>query len=64
MKNENLTINEAISNLEKSSDALASWADNPKNYNSDLAHMLSMMALEMRSQASTLRETNYLYGVI
>lgn len=64
MNKEFNTINDAISNLEKTSEVLAEWADNPKNYNSEFAHILCMISLEMRNQASTLKEANYIYGII
>jgi hypothetical protein len=56
-------IDIAISNLEKSSEVISSWADNPKNYNTELAHMLGMISLEMRACASNLREAHYMYGL-
>jgi len=58
--NESHDIDVAISNLTISSQAIAKLADSYDNMNSDLSFLLGMMALEMRSQAKTLKETNYL----
>lgn len=55
-------IDIAINNLEKSSEAISNWADDPKNYNTELAHILSMISLEMRACASNLKEAHYMFG--
>ena len=57
-------IEVAIKNLEISSRAIANWADSSDNLNSELSHMLSMMSLEMRSQARDLQDASYLYGAM
>jgi hypothetical protein len=62
--NEANDIDVAIANLTISSHAIAKLADSTDNMNSDLSHLLSMMALEMRSQAKTLQETNFLLSPI
>jgi hypothetical protein len=62
--NEKHEIDAAIINLEKLGNALSMWADNNDNTNSELAHMFSMMALEMRSQASTLKGTQSCWGIL
>lgn len=62
--NEQYAIDAAISNLEKTGDSLARWADSNDNANSELSHMLSMMALEMRSQANTLKGSQSIWGIL
>ena len=49
----------AIKNLEISSRALSNFVDSNDNMNSELSHMLSMMALEMRSQSNDLQNLQY-----
>lgn len=58
--NEIDAIATAIKNLEASSRAISNWADSNDNMNSELAHILSMMSLEMRSQSKDLQ--NFQYG--
>jgi len=58
----NTTINLAIENLENTSIALEKAACDPKHYNTDFAHYLDIMAYEMRKQASSLKEFDYLLG--
>lgn len=53
-------IDTAIKNLEISSKALCNFVDSNDNMNSELSHILSMMALEMRSQSNDLQ--NFKYG--
>lgn len=62
--NANTTIKLAISNLEVISAALESAANNPKNYNTEFAAYLDNMSYEMRKQASSLKESEYLFGGI
>ena len=62
--NEVNAIEVAIKNLEITSRAIANWADSSDNMNSDLSHMLSMMSLEMRSQAKDLQHASYIYGAM
>ncbi len=61
---QNTTIKEMIDSLEKTSETLATYADDPKNYNSEYAHMLYMISLDMRSNASSLKEYHYHFGDI
>ncbi len=58
------TIKLAISNLEIMSVALENAANDPRNYNTEFASYLDIMSYEMRRQASSLRENEYLLGGI
>lgn len=60
----NTTIHTAIDNLEKTSIALEEAANSPKHYNTDYAHYLAIMSLELRQKASMLRECDYILGNI
>lgn len=55
-------IDEAIKNLELTSQKLEAYASDPMRYNTEFAYYLDMMSFEMRKQASELRETRYLLG--
>ncbi len=58
----NTTIHEAIINIEKTSSALETYANDPRNYNTEYASILDVMAFEMRKQASSLKEWQYFLG--
>jgi len=62
--NEINAIDTAIRNLEASSRAIANWADSNDNINSDLAHLLSMMSLEMRNQSKDLQGMQSILGCL
>jgi len=56
-------IDDAVSNIAATSEALERFCQDPKNYNSYTAQLLERMAWELHKQANELKEINYLYGV-
>ena len=54
-------IEQAIANITSSSEALEKYSNDPKNYNSPVSHLLSIMSLELHKQSNNLKEINYLY---
>lgn len=55
-------ITDAISNLEKMSEALEKFANRHENYNNPYAQYLENMSFEMYKHANELKELNYIYG--
>lgn len=58
MKN---TIEEAIANIASTSEALKSFCNDPKNYNSYGSELLEKMSWELYKKANDLRQLNSLY---
>lgn len=58
-----MTIQDAISNLDKMSQALDKVANKPENYNSDWAYYLEQMSWSLHKHANELRDLEYLFDV-
>lgn len=56
------TINEVISNIEKTSLALEKMANCPSNYNMEGSDFLAKVSQQMYKYASSLKEHDYLFG--
>lgn len=56
------TIEETIQNLEKASEFLQSYANNPKIYNTEYAYYIDIMAYDVRRQANDLKECRFMHG--
>lgn len=56
-------IDDAVSNIAATSEALEKYCNDPRNYNSYSAQLLERMAWDLQKHANELKEINYLYGV-
>jgi hypothetical protein len=59
--NEKTTLDQAIANIDATSEALEKYCNDPKNYNSYASQLLEHMSWELHKQANELKEINYLY---
>jgi hypothetical protein len=54
-------IEQAITNMTSTSEAIEKYCNDPKNYNSYAAQLLERMSWDLQKQANELKEINYLY---
>jgi len=57
-------INEAIKNLETTSQVLERAANKPENYNTAFAQYLEIMGWEMHKHANELKQLQYMLGEV
>ena len=57
-----MTIREAIANIDSTSKMIENFCNDPKNVNSAGAEILERMSSELHKHSNDLRELQYMYG--